>query len=228
MKKIYLDPRMPKVFNALKGSDKKASTHKYLKEAYEESLVPIKQNPIGISATDAYEIFPFLYGENGFIAKSLGKSISSEEGRKYADKISSSINALAQTIVELGMNMKVKADKNYSLKNKSSLSAFQHPSLEGMSPSDKEAANRSVEVNQYIRLTIQTLLYSSLRPVFETTKDDVFGILKKLKIDEMPASVLHQTKNRMGFVKKVSEFIMGFTKKIDFKNLISSGVYFKK
>lgn len=195
-KNVVLDPRMKKAFKGLKGN-----TKKYLQEACEESMIPSRQNPV-VSKELTYEMYPYIFGAGGFIAKSLGKSIDSQEAEVFKERISSAVNSLTQTLIELEMKMKTKASKNYDLKNKASLSDFQHPDLKGFS-GNKADVNKSVEVNRYIRLALQTMIYSSLKPIFATSKNDIIALVKRLKIDEMPFTRLHQNKSRVEYAKLI-------------------------
>jgi hypothetical protein len=151
-----------------------------------------KENPT-VSEHIVFASYPQVYGVDGFIAQHLGSS-TSDEARRYRNRIESAINNLNSIFLEIVMQMRTRHENG-------KYSDFDVPKAAD------ENLKKKVYLNQYTRMTTLSLLYAVLKPFFNTEKSDVASIINNSNIKELDSRKLHEPQNRIYYSKALTERI---------------------
>jgi len=163
----------------------KKAFNRYVREAYEHSLVPSKNNPgtPKVSPNIVLDNYPEIWGPDGFIAKvSKSNNRDSAEWKAIDGRIRGAIGNLFQMYIETVLGFKIKRDKDGKINDKATLSVFEFASKEGKSVAQNEDENMKTIFAQYYRYLIEEILYELLIPLLSLTKEDVSDIMKSTGI----------------------------------------------
>lgn len=163
----------------------KKAFDRYVKEAYENSLVPAKNNPgtPKVSANIVYENYPEIFGPAGFISKATGKKQGDAVWNEIDERIRGAVGNLFQLYVNVVLGLKTKRDKGVkSLTNKDELSIFEFASKTGKSLEQQDREVMQTLYAQYARYLVEEVIYEMLIPLLEFTKDEVREVMLSTKI----------------------------------------------
>ena len=183
----------------------KKAFNRYVKEAYEHSLVPSKNNPgtPKVSLRIAHENYPEIFGKEGLISRVTGKEPYTPEWNNVDGRIRGAVGNLFQMYVESVLGMKTKRDhKAGSGAPKDELSVFEFATKSGKSEDKVYQEELKTIMAQYHRYLIEELIYEFLIPLLEFTPDDVKKVMLSTGIqkESFDLNLLKSAEARIMFV----------------------------
>ena len=162
----------------------KKAFDRYVREAYESTFVPAKNNP-GTPKETPFVLednFPEIWGENGFIAQVTGKEPTSAEWKNVDGRIRGAVTNLLQLHMDIVMGFKTKRSKNNSdLSKKEELSAFEFAAKGEKDQQTISRENMATLSARYYRYLVSEVCYELLLPLLQFTRDDAIEIMKNVQ-----------------------------------------------